>query len=109
MMKIQRYVFGLGCLLLASIATAQTEEGLEPVPEGAGLPPEDMQPEVTIVEREDEVIFEYRVKGQLYMVKVVPAVGPSYYLLDTNGDGVLDVQNSNTPDLNVPQWLLFSW
>jgi hypothetical protein len=39
----------------------------------------------------------------------VPAVGPSYYLLDTNGDGVLDVQNSNTPDLNVPQWLLFSW
>ncbi|MCG6942938.1 MAG: DUF2782 domain-containing protein [Thiohalocapsa sp.] len=70
---------------------------------------ERLEPEVTIIETEQEVIYEYRVKGQVYMVKIQPVVGPPYYLLDTNGDGVLDVQKNRTPNLAVPQWLLFSW
>ncbi|WP_462319917.1 DUF2782 domain-containing protein [Halochromatium sp.] len=67
-------------------------------------------PEVTITETDEGTVYEYRVKGQVYMVKVQPIVGPPYFLLDTNGDGVLDVQERRqTPDLAVPQWLLFSW
>ena len=66
-------------------------------------------PEVTIIETDEEVIYEYRIKGQVYMVKVEPIVGPPYYMLDTDGDGVLDVQEDQTPDLATPQWLLFSW
>lgn len=66
-------------------------------------------PEVTITETDEEVIYEYRVKGEVYMVKVEPIAGPPYYMMDTDGDGVLDVQESRAPDLAVPQWLLFSW
>jgi hypothetical protein len=77
------------------------------------VPPTDfdrVEPEVTIIETDEEVIYEYRVKGQVYMVKIDPIVGPPYYLLDTNGDGTLDVQQASPPEnLSVQQWLLFSW
>lgn len=89
--------------------------GLEPVPEPPDLPDplesgERIEPEVTIVQKEDRVVHEYRVNGQLYMVKIVPAVGPSYYLMDKNGDGRLE---SRTDDIYnptvVPQWVIFRW
>ncbi|NBC15280.1 MAG: DUF2782 domain-containing protein [Gammaproteobacteria bacterium] len=70
---------------------------------------ERVEPEVTIIETDEEVIYEYRVKGQVYMVKVEPVAGPPYYLMDTDGDGTLDVQDSREPNLALPQWLLFSW
>jgi len=37
-----------------------------------------------------DVISEYRVQGQLRMVRVQPARGPVYYMIDSNGDGRLD-------------------
>jgi hypothetical protein len=66
-------------------------------------------PEVTITETDEGTVYEYRVKGQVYMVKIQPPLGPPYFLIDTNGDGVLDVEERRAPDLAVPQWLLFSW
>ncbi|MGB5834092.1 MAG: DUF2782 domain-containing protein [Thiohalocapsa sp.] len=72
--------------------------------------PDDLiEPEVTITETDTEVIYEYRVNGRVYMVKIDPIVGPPYYMMDIDGDGVLDVQNQRPPELAVPQWLLFSW
>ncbi len=68
-----------------------------------------IEPEVTIIETDTEVIYEYRIKGRVYMVKVQPMAGPPYYMMDIDGDGVLDVQNQRPPELAVPQWLLFSW
>jgi hypothetical protein len=66
-------------------------------------------PEVTITETEEGTVYEYRVKGQVYMVKIQPMIGPPYFLVDSNGDGILDVEERKAPDLAVPQWLLFSW
>lgn len=66
-------------------------------------------PEVTIIETDTEIITEYRVRGRLYLVEIQPVAGPPYFLLDTNGDGILDVQQQGSPDLAVPQWRLFSW
>jgi hypothetical protein len=108
-MKAAAYLVGVGFLISWSVAIAQTGGEPGPVSGEQGPIPEDVQPDVTIVEGEDAVVFEYRVRGQLYMVKVVPMSGPSYYLLDTDGNGVIDVQDRRTPDLTVPQWLLFSW
>lgn len=107
----------LPLLLLAQpglLAAQDTGDGFLSAPEVPSLPgayegDSVSVPEVTIIETDEEVIYEYRVKGQVYMVKVEPIAGPPYYLLDTNGDGVLDVQEDQTPDLAVPQWLLFSW
>jgi hypothetical protein len=96
----------------ASIAAAQTE--LNAFPEAPEIPSaayqgETVEPEVTIIETERETIYEYRVRGQLYMVKVQPQIGPPYYLLDTNGDGELDVKEDRVWNNAIPQWVLFSW
>ena len=66
-------------------------------------------PEVTIIETDTQIITEYRVRGQLYMVQIQPVAGPPYYLVDSNGDGVLDVQQSDPLSTAVQQWRLFSW
>ncbi|MGB5734873.1 MAG: DUF2782 domain-containing protein [Thiohalocapsa sp.] len=101
---------------VASFATAQggTEDnGFLSAPAPSSPPPatsDDLiEPEVTIIETDTEVIYEYRVNGRVYMVKIQPQVGPPYYMMDIDGDGLLDVQNQRPPELAVPQWLLFSW
>jgi hypothetical protein len=48
-----------------------------------------LEPQVTIVKSETETREEFRVKGKLYMVKVTPAVGKPYYLVDRQGDGIM--------------------
>ncbi|UWX04116.1 DUF2782 domain-containing protein [Pseudoxanthomonas sp. NC8] len=50
---------------------------------------------------------EYRVAGQLRMVKITPVRGAPYYLYDRDGDGALDRDEAD----KLPQtyWKLFSW
>jgi hypothetical protein len=90
-------------------------DDLEPLPDipDSALPDQggdNVEPEVTIVRRGKEVVEEYRVNNRLYMVKVKPAIGPSYYMVDTDGDGNMDVRRSDLDrDMKVPQWVLFSW
>ena len=95
--------------LLGTAAFAQSA----PVPEAPPIPPvyqgETIEPEVTILETDRGILYEYRVNGQLYMVRVQPPVGPPYYLLDTDGDGQLDVRQDRIWNTAIPQWLLYSW
>ena len=70
---------------------------------------EALEPEVTIIERGKETLHEYRLNGQLYMVKIVPEAGAPYYLIDSDGDGTLDVYEVGPKNVAVPQWVLFSW
>jgi len=88
-------------LLLAALpgACASRGEAL-PVPQTAGgdapLVPEGA---IEAVRTEDngDVVTEYRVQGQLRMVKVVPVRGPTYYLVDRDGDGRMDPAKGETP------------
>ncbi len=63
--------------------------------ENLPIPPkiqeEQIVPTVTIREEDDRMIEEYRLDGQVYMVKVTPKVGIPYYYIDTNGDGRLEL------------------
>ena len=68
-----------------------------------------VEPDITIRTEGQLLIYEYRVKGQLYMIRIQPQFGPPYFLIDTNGDGVMDVRNSDPRDISIPQWVLFSW
>jgi hypothetical protein len=81
-------------------------------PSGADLP-EDVQPvpepEVTIVERGTETFYEYRIGGALYMVRVKPQVGPEYYYVDQDGDGMLETRSDDVRNIVVPMWVLFRW
>ena len=108
----------LSLVLLASTSLVFAENtnpgGLEPVPEPPELPDpletgENIEPQVTIIRKDDAVIEEYRVNGSLYMVKVTPAVGPAYYMIDNDGDGRMDSRRSDLDDVIVPQWVLFTW
>ncbi len=76
----------------------------EPLADG-----ESIEPEVSIIQREDKTIEEYRVNGQLYMIKITPSVGKPYYLLDNDGDGSFETTQHDLDDPAVPNWILFEW
>ena len=48
-------------------------------------------------ESNGDVIEEYRVAGQLRMVKVTPSRGAAYYLMDENGDGAWTAARAKAP------------
>ena len=61
-------------------------------------------------EANGDVIEEYRVAGQLRMVKVTPSRGPTYYLMDENGDGRLDKsKGAGEKDISPVYWKLYGW
>lgn len=107
----------LASLMTMPFAHAAQPEQLQEVPEAAPDPVGPMEdgkaiePDVTIVKRKDSTVEEYRVGGRLYMVKVTPFIGPSYYLIDNDGDGRMEsrVGGGHTPNTVVPQWVIFSW
>jgi len=70
---------------------------------------ETIEPEVNIFQEDNRRIEEYRVNGQLYMIKVVPDVGIPYYFIDTDGDGSLESQQHELAGHIVPNWILFEW
>ncbi|MDZ7751979.1 MAG: DUF2782 domain-containing protein [Gammaproteobacteria bacterium] len=108
------------CILLATAlatvtAAAQEEQPPERFPEAPPPPPkvqsgEALEPEVTIIRRETQTIEEYRVNGQLYMIRVKPDIGPTYYLVDADGDGNLETRRHELdPGFRIPGWVLFRW
>ena len=104
------------CLVFfAARLSAEAPSGLEELP--APLPPperieydEEMEPEVTIIQRKDATVEEYRLNGRLYMVKIMPVVGKPYYFVDRDGDGLMESRMSDLYNpMKVPQWVIFSW
>lgn len=67
------------------------------------------QPEVRIIRKKDTVIEEYRVNGHLRFVKITPSVGNPYYMVDTDGDGVLETREDNFSNPPINQWILLEW
>lgn len=59
-------------------------------------------------EANGDVIEEYRIAGQLRMVKITPARGPVYYLIDENGDGRLD-KSRGEGTVSPVYWKLYGW
>lgn len=86
-------------------ADAQPLEEVPPPPAlGAESNPD--EPQITIVKRKGETIEEYRVNGQLYMMKVTPAHGVPYYLHKEDQEGSW-VNIGPNPPLSIPKWTIF--
>lgn len=83
-----------------------TEPPVIPPPLQSG---DSIEPEISIIQEDDRTIEEYRVNGQLYMIKITPDIGPAYYLMDTDGDGSLETQRNNLANPEVPNWILLEW
>ncbi len=91
------------------MAAKDSPPQLEPLPEPE-VEEEGLQPEVTIRKKGKSVIEEYRIDGRLYMIKIIPAIGPPYYLIDTDGDGNMDVRRSDLEEgIRVHQWKILEW
>jgi hypothetical protein len=115
---------GLG-VLLATAGSAQTPQQplppqqqpqsprLEPLPEippPQGAADADLEPQVTVTQRNGEKIEETRINGALVWIKVTPRNGIPYYLIPT-GQGANTFLRANSLDtaLSVPMWQLFTW
>ncbi|RTQ98937.1 DUF2782 domain-containing protein [Halomonas nitroreducens] len=94
MMPIPRL---LSALLVGACLTAATAPVLA---QSSG----DVEPDITIRQEEDRTIREYRVNGALYAIEIRPSAGPSYYLVDHDGDGNFERQQGDR--IAVPQWVI---
>lgn len=103
-MKLVKRTLWVAGALLVSAGAAYADSEVTPGGNANG-------PDVTIIQRGQETVQEYRSGGQLYMVKVIPAKGQPYYLVDTDGDGNLETRRNDlvSPDVVTPQWVLFRW
>ena len=72
---------------------------------------EQIEPTVTIREEEERLIEEYRMNGQIYMVKITPKGGIPYYYIDTDGDGrlELDVDKQAMNPVQPVYWKIKEW
>jgi hypothetical protein len=79
-----------------------------PLPVQSG---ETLEPDITIIRRGNKTIHEYRTDGKLYKVKIIPDIGPAYYMIDSDGDGTMEeVRGSDLEKgINVQQWEIYSW
>ncbi len=89
--------------LLLSLAACATTGGQNAADTPADIPPE----AVAAVRTMDngDVVTEYRVAGQLRVLKVQPRRGPTYYLYDRNADGRVDEERGTSPIY----FKLFEW
>ena len=100
----------LGLLMFAGQLSAADGEALEAPPPPQQLQSgEPLEPEVTIRRTPRETVYEYRLNGQLYLVRVQPRFGPPFHFVDVNGDGTLDYRPGEPLRDNVNQWILFRW
>jgi len=94
-------------------AQAARPSGLQPLPE---VPPPagvdldaSLAPEVTISKRGEDKVEEFRVNGKLYMLRITPPHGRSYYLIDEQGSGSWVRRDGPDTGLRVPMWVIHSF
>ncbi|MGB4811536.1 MAG: DUF2782 domain-containing protein [Methylophilaceae bacterium] len=114
------YLVGLLAMLaLPFSALAADAQSHQPTPTPAdAVPLEDLpppalgneenpdEPQITIKKKKGETIEEYRVHGQLYMMKITPAHGVPYYLHKEDQDGAWVNDGPNPPNV-IPKWIIF--
>ena len=105
-----KYLFSCIFLVISIFAIADDTEVLENI----SPPPTSIEsdyigePEVTIKKEGTKTLEEFRINGQLYMIKVNPDNMPSYYLYKDMSGG--DWVRYNTVDpMIVPQWVILEF
>ena len=98
-------------LCIALPVAAQTKPSLQPLPEPPPPPPgyqpdPALEPQVTIRRQGLDTVEEYRIGGKLYMIKITPARGRPYYMIDHRGDGRFTRQDSVDTGLRPPMWVI---
>ena len=110
---MRRLIVLLFSAVALNVAAQTLPPKLEPIPEPppapAGSLNESMEPQVTISKKGEDTIEEFRVNGQLYMVKVTPPHGVPYYLYDDQGEGNFARRDAQDTGIRVPKWVIKRW
>ncbi|GAB0056556.1 hypothetical protein SIID45300_00864 [Candidatus Magnetaquicoccaceae bacterium FCR-1] len=100
---------------------AEVRAGGHPIPAKGPLVSElreevesDKPGHITIIRKYEDAqgnqVREFSSQGAVYQIQVVPANGPTYYLIDTDGDGLFESRSNGYEPLTVvPQWVLFRY
>lgn len=102
-------------LMLASLPVVAADKapappkGSAPVPDGAPTAADIQEPSITIRSKGTEKHEEYRLRGKLYMVRVIPPKGKPYYLVDQMGRGEFTRHDGPVPPTAVPQWVIHTF
>lgn len=125
-MRSATLLFFCGNLVLISPLTwAQTSrqpDNLVPLPEipeslsaeeENSFPPElgldpSLEPEITIHEGKDKtMIEEYRINGELYVIKITPRIGKPYYLLNRRSGAGTPHRGDMESGVSAPMWQIY--
>lgn len=125
-MKLATFLFLCSNLLgispLAWAQASQQPDNLVPLPEipespsdeeENGLPSElgldpSLEPEITIREGKDKtMIEEYRINGELYVIKITPRIGKPYYLLNRRSAAGTPHRGDMESGVSVPMWQIY--
>lgn len=87
-------------------ANAEPLEEVQPPPKIVDGEALEGEPQVTIRKKGAETIEEYRINGELYLMKVTPDHGVPYYLHKEDQDGGWINTGPNKP-LVIPKWTIF--
>ncbi len=66
------------------------------------------EPSIVITHSQDKTFYEYTLNGEILEIKVVPKVGPTYYLVPAGGQNT-DFKRLTQSSLVIPKWVIFSW
>jgi hypothetical protein len=115
MMSTRSLIFAMLLALALPVAAQQDKPPeLQPLPEPPPPPPgyeldPALEPQVTIIKRGTDTVEEYRIGGKLYMIKITPATGKPYYLVDNRGDGTFVRYDNFDSGLRPPMWVIFEF
>jgi hypothetical protein len=100
------YVFFVQVSNAATPSDAQPLEEVPPPPKVTDGNAIDEEPQVTIRKKGNETIEEYRINGELYMMKITPEHGIPYYLHKEDQQGGW-VNDGPVKPMAIPKWILF--
>ena len=100
------------CLPAQAADKKPVPDNLEPLPEALPPPPAlegnpGDEPEVTVVQKGENTVEEYRIHGELYMQKITPSHGVPYYLLKEDQNGGWSKFDGPAAPLVIPKWVIF--
>jgi len=111
-MRHIRSMLFLALVLPLMAMAADRPAQLEPLPEAPPPPAgQDLndadEPQVTIVKKGGDTVEEYRINGQLYMMKITPAHGVPYYMTLDDQEGGWTRMDGPAQPISIPKWVLF--
>ncbi len=112
---VGRFFLVAGFFMVGPGFALDEAEDVEDLAAPPPIPPkivrEQVEPSVVIRKEEENIIEEYSINGQIYMVKVTPENGLPYYYFDEDGDGQLELQPGDEAlnPVRPVYWKLKEW